>query len=90
MFLAVVQKFGAGLITSDLARYGLGNGVVFVSLLIATELNPFSREKTTLGLKNVTQSYFSCYRVRLCFNRNYRVIYVNRSYFFSLTTVYSF
>jgi hypothetical protein len=54
MFLAAVQKFGAGIITSGLAVCRLSNSVVFVSLLVATELNPFSREKTTLGLKNIT------------------------------------
>jgi F-type H+-transporting ATPase subunit c len=44
MLLAAAQKVGAGLSTSGLAGCGLGIGVVFGSLLVASALNPFIRD----------------------------------------------
>lgn len=44
MLVAASQKIGAGLSTSGLAGCGLGIGVVFAALLIASAVNPFVRD----------------------------------------------
>lgn len=45
MLLASAQKVGAGFSTSGLAGCGLGIGVVFAGLLMASAVNPFLRDE---------------------------------------------
>jgi hypothetical protein len=57
MFLGAYQKIRARLNTSGLAGCGLGIGVVFGSLLVASALNPFIRD----DLFHVAMSNFNAF-----------------------------
>jgi len=44
MLVVAAQKLGAGLSTTGLAGCGVGIGMVFAGLLVATATNPFMKD----------------------------------------------